>query len=151
MSSNIHYKIDNLERFETEFLSLVDTSVDYSDFSGNPWTTKFDYFGKFNWGNFTIYQIDSIFLRPRIVLKIDGEINENLLSVRISYYQLWIFLANTIFLTLFSIFLMFKLPLYFGLVLLLITIVQTSWWIRQFSKWKQKFLGQIEKIIENVA
>jgi hypothetical protein len=147
VSSNIHYRIDNLERFETEFLSLVDTSVDYSDFSGNPWITKFDYFGKFNWGKFTIYQKDTLFLRPIVVLKIDGEIVKNLLSLRISYFQLWIFLANTILLTLLSIFMMFKLPLYFGLVLLLITIVQTFWWASLTGKWKQKFVSQIEKII----
>ncbi len=151
MNTILIYRIDNLEVFTTKFLNLVDTSIDINDFSLNPRTTNSDYFGKFEWNKFTIYYKNIIFLQPRIVLEINGQISENLLTLKISYYNLWIFVASTIILTFFSVMMMTKLPIFYGLILLIVTIIQSIWWFTYRKKRKKIFKEQIEEIIKNAA
>lgn len=148
----LKYAIDNYEAFEKGFFSLVDTSVDYSDYRIKPWLTKADYFGKINWGKFTIYHQVKFFHQRRIILKIEGVIKENQLLLKINYHHFfWVSIISSIFLALFGIFMMTRLPIYFGLILLLITIFQTSWLFRFCYNINKKFIRQIEEIIKNAA
>jgi len=151
MSTILKYKIDNLEILLTELKSFVDTSIDYTDFSLNPWITNPDYFGKINLGKFIIYYKAKLFLQPRVILEIRGQIKENILSFTIMYHNLWIVMTSTIFLTIFSVFMMINLPIYFGLILLIIIIVQTLLGLRLYIKRKQKFIERIEEIIKKNA
>ena len=145
----LSYKIDNYEAIEKEFYSLVDTSVDYSDFRINPELTKADNFGKISWGKFTIYHQSKWLLQRRVILKIEGVIKENQLLLEAKYHHfVWVSIVNSIFVSLFSIFMMTRLPIYFGLVLLIITIFHTSWQIRFCYKTKTKLIRQIEEIIK---
>ncbi len=152
MDKIIKYEIENYETFEKGFFSLVDTSIDYSDYRINPWITKADYFGKMNWGEFTIYHQTKYLLQRRVTLKIQGAIKENQLLLKINYHNFfWISIVNSILLAFFSIFIMTKLPVIYGLILLIITIFQTSWLYIFYHKTKKKFIRQIEKIIKNAA
>jgi len=148
MSTILKYKIENLEILLTEFLSVVDTSVDYNDFSLNPWITNSDYFGKISFGKFIFYHKVKLLLQPRVILEIRGQIKENIFSLTIKYHNLWYFITNTIVLTVFSVFMMTTSSIYFGLILLIITIVQTLFGLRLYIKRKQKFIELIEGIIK---
>jgi hypothetical protein len=144
----ITYKIDDFDKFYKEFVKLVDITVDYGDYRINPWNTKSDYFGKLQFGKFVIYHQNRLFLQRRIVLKVDGELKENTLSLIISYYFQWIFGINVLLLTLFSLFLMIKLDVYIGLGLLLINILQTYFIYNYYMKKKKGFLKLIENMID---
>jgi hypothetical protein len=143
----IKYKIDDLEDFQTRFTSLVDTSVDYTDYSCHPLTIKADYFGKIQWGKFTIYHQYKRFFQRQIILKIDGGIKENIVSLNISYHNQWIFVISTIITTLFCVFVTLHVSLFIGLTLLIITIIQILLWFRFYDKRKQDFIKKIEEII----
>jgi hypothetical protein len=146
------YKIANYEAFENGFLGLVDTSVDYSKYKINPWVTKADYFGKLKWGKFTIYQQPKYLFKRRIFLKIDGAINDNQLSLKINFhYFYWVAVVNSIFLGLLSVFIMTQLPIYYGIILLIINIFQTFRLHIFCNKIKCLFINQIEEIIKNAA
>jgi len=148
----LSYEIDNSEAFEKGFFSLVDTSVDYSDFRSNPELTKADNFGKMSWGKFTIYHQSKCLLQRRVILKIEGVIKENQLLLEIEYHHFfWVSIVSLISVALFSIFMMTRLPIYFGLILLIITIFQTSWLLRFCYKTKTKFIRQIQEILKNAA
>lgn len=147
MKSIFTFKIEDFDKFYKEFVDLVDISVDLSDYRLNPWNTKSDYFGKLQFGKFVIYHQHKHFLQRRIVLKIVGEINENSMTLFISYYYQWIFIINVLFLTLFSLFLMIKLDVYIGLGLLIINIIQTYFIIDKYINRKKNFLKLIEKMI----
>jgi hypothetical protein len=148
LKSTFTFKIEDFDKFYKEFVDLVDISVDLSDYRLNPWNTKSDYFGKLQFGKFVIYNQHKHFLKRRIVLKIVGEINENSMTLFISYYYLWIFIINVLFLTLFSLFLMIKLDVVIGLGLLLINIIQTCFIIDNYIDRKKDFLKLIEKMID---
>ena len=146
MNTLLNYRIENLEDFTTEFLSRIDTSIDYFDFTQNPNKLIAAYFGKVEWSNFTIYQQNKLLSQPKIFLKIDGEISENILSLRINYHHLWIVVGTSLLLTFFSIYMMFKFPIYAGLILLLITAAQTYFGVRHYIKSKKIFLKWMEEI-----
>ena len=148
----LSYEIDNYEAFEKGFFSLVDTSVDYSDYQNKPGLTKSDYFGKMSWGKFTIYHQSKCLLQRRVILKIEGVIKESQLMLKIENHNFfWVSIVSSIFVALFSIFMMTRLPIYFGLTLLIITFFQTAWLLRLCFNAKKKFIRQIEKIIKNAA
>jgi len=144
----ITYKINDFDKFYKEFVNLVDLTVDHSDYRINPWITKSDYFGKLQFGKFVIYHQHKLFLQRRIILKIDGELKEGILYIFINYYYQWIFIANVLFLTLFSLFLMIKFDFYIGLGLLLVNIIQTYFIIDFYIDRKKDFLKLIEKMIK---
>jgi hypothetical protein len=147
LKSIFTYKIEDSDKFYKEFADLVDISVDLSDYRLNPWNTKSDYFGKLQFGKFEIYHQHKHFLKRRIVLKIVGEINEETMTLFISYYYQWIFIINVFFLTLFGLFLMVNLDVYIGLGLMLINIIQTYFVIDNYIARKKAFLKLIEKMI----
>lgn len=147
----LKYKIEDLEIFLTEFISFVDTSFDYTEFLLNPWITKSDYFGKINYGKFIIYHKVNLLFQPRIILEIRGQIKENILSLTIKYHNLWNVITSIVFLTVFSVFMMTTLSIYFGLILFIITIVQTFLVLRLYIKSKQKFIELIAGIIKKDA
>lgn len=152
MDKILNYEIDDYKAFEKGFFSLVDTSVDYSEYRIKPWLTKADYFGKMNWGKFTIYHQPKYLFQRRVILKIEGVINESQISLKINYHYFFLVsIVSSISLVLFSIFMITELPIYFGLSLLIITIFQTFWLFRFCYNTKKKFLKQIEKIIKNAA
>jgi len=144
----ITYKINDFDKFYKEFVNLVDLTVDHIDYRINPWITKSDYFGKLQFGKFVIYHQHKLFLQRRIILKIDGELKEGTLYLFINYYYQWIFIANVLFLTLFSLFLMIKFDFYIGLGLLLVNIIQTYFIIDFYIDRKKDFLKLIEKMIK---
>jgi len=144
----IIYKIQDFDKFYKEFVNLVDLTVDHIDYRINPWITKSDYFGKLQFGKFVIYHQHKLFLQRRIILKIDGELKEGILYIFINYYYQWIFIANVLFLTLFSLFLMIKFDFYIGLGLLLVNIIQTYFIIDFYIDRKKDFLKLIEKMIK---
>jgi hypothetical protein len=144
----ITYKIEDFDKFQKDFVNLVDLTVDHSDYRINPRITKSDYFGRLKFGKFVIYHQHKYFLQRRIVLKIEGELKEDKLCLFINYYYRWIFITNVLFLILFSIFLMIKTDFYIGLGLLLVNIVQTYVIIAYYIDMKKDFLKLIEKMID---
>ena len=148
MRRAITYKINDFDKFYKEFVNLVDLTVDHIDYRINPWITKSDYFGKLQFGKFVIYHQHKLFLHRRIILKIDGELKEGTLYLFINYYYQWISIANVLFLTLFSLFLMIKFDFYIGLGLLLVNIIQTYFIIDFYIDRKKDFLKLIEKMIK---
>jgi hypothetical protein len=144
----ITYKIEDFDKFYKEFVNLVDLTVDHNDYQTNPWVTKSDYFGKLQFGKFIIYHQYKHFLQRRIVLKIDGELKEDTLSLFISYYYQRIFITNVLFLTLFSLFLMMKLDFFIGLVILLVNIIQAYFIIDYYIGRKKDFLKLIDNMID---
>jgi hypothetical protein len=142
----ITYEIVDLDKFLKEFANLVDLSVDLSDFRVNPWSSRSDYFGKLNSGNFLIYQQHKGFLNRSIVLKINGKFEAKSLSLFIHYYNQWILIMNFLWLTIFGFFLMANLDMYVGLGLLLVNVIQAFYKVNNYIIRKTEFLKIIEKM-----
>ena len=147
MKNKFVYKIEDSDSFYKDFINIIDTSVDISDYWLNRGITKADYFGKFQAGKFTIYHLHEFFILRRIVLKINVEIKENTLSLVVNYYSKWIFTINAIWLFITSIVLMVGLNFYIGLALFLITILQAYLTINVYNERKKSFIQIIEKMI----
>lgn len=143
----ITYQIEDFDNFYKEFISIVDISVDLWDYRLNPRITKADYFGKFQAGRFTIYHQYKYLFQRRIVLKINAEIDNDILSLNISSYNKWIIIVNVVWLTLASIFLMVGINFYIGLAVLLINILQTYVALDNYKERKGSFVKMIEKMI----
>ncbi len=150
MTTILKYEIGDYEIFQQEFFKLVDTTVDLSDYKSNPWITKSDYFGNMNWGDFIIYRIHKFFFRQRIILKIEGEIEEDQVHLRIKVFHFWLFLTNAVFLTIISVILILNVPS-IGLISLLIVTTQTLFDFWFFSQKKKEFIKQFEEILKRAA
>lgn len=148
LEHTVSFNLKDQHKFLNEFLKQVDTNSNKLDFSLSPWEIRKDYFGKINWGNFTIYQQKRIFLNRRIVLKIIGEITNSTLTSTIKYYNLSTFIFSTTILIFLSFVVMSEISIYPGLLLLIIVAIQTGYTVRQFENGKKKFIEFIEKINE---
>ena len=114
MKSIVKYKILDIDKFYENLAVYVDLGVDQGDFLFNPWPTKSDYFGKLQFGKFVIYQQHKRFFQRRIVLKIEGEMKEDTLSLVISYYQYWMVFISSLLGGIFCLMLMVNLEFYIG-------------------------------------
>ena len=124
----------------------MDTTVDYKDFIADPWVTKSEYFGKVKWGDFTIYQVGRGLLNRTAFLKIKGRINDDELTLKITYHPFLIMIFNYLGLVVFSLILIGE-NIYFGVGLLLIILIQLFFLIRSYGKKKNSFIAKIEQMI----
>lgn len=147
--SPVKYKINNLERFFAGFYQLVDTRVDYSDFLADPWVTKSEYFGKLKWGEFTIYQVRKSLLNRNTLLRIKGHVDENELTLEISYHQGLVMAISYLVMIFFSLLLMSD-SFYIGLGFLLLIVIQLLYQIRHYNKRKKDFINKIEAIVQDL-
>ena len=154
MSVTLKYKIDNIEIFWSELMRFVDTNDAYTgDFILAPWDPHSDYVGVIKWGKFTIYQKSRYlinFLRPTVSLVIKGQIEKNVLSFKIRFPYLWYFIFNNLILTVFSWKMMTALSFKYGLILFIVTYIQTFVVYGLYLNRKQKFIERIEGIIKRI-
>jgi hypothetical protein len=149
--NSFHFTIKDTEKFLLDLADYVDFSVDYSDYMVNPWITESIYFGKMNWGKFTIYRQNTSLFRHWIVLKVIGEVDNSNLSFNINYFRNWILVLNTIGLTLFSILLIIHFNFYIGMAVFSITCIQSFYSFRFIKKQKNDFIKMIEYVINKNA
>lgn len=142
----LKYHISDTEGFLLKLHELVDFNVDIDDFKKNPFL-KSDYFGKIQFGNFTIYSARKSIVGKRIILKIEGGLeSKNYIELKVKMYHIWIPLLNNLTLVLLGFVLGLK--NYFGIVIIVIALIQTSWTIYIVQKEQLKFKTQIENIID---
>ena len=141
----LKYHISDTEEFLMKLYGLVDINIDIDDFKKNPFL-KSDYFGKIQFGNFIIYSTRKSIIGKRIILKIEGVMDsKNYVEFAIKIYHFWTLLINNLILVLLGLVLGFK--NYFGLVFIVIALIQMSWRIYIVQKEQLKFKTQIENII----
>lgn len=142
----LKYYISDTEEFLLKLHGLVDLNIDIDDFKKNPFL-KSDYFGKIQFGNFTIYSTRKSIIGKRIILKIEGGLeSKNCVELKIKMYHIWILLLNNLILVLLGLILGLK--NYLGIVFIVIALIQTSWAIYIGQKEQLKFKTRIENIID---
>jgi hypothetical protein len=142
------YNLKDTNSFLLELMSHVDTCPDSTVYSSSSWVNKREYFGKFEWDGFTVYDKQKSLLQNKIILKINGSINANILSLNIKYQNYWISIINTVFLTVFSLFVLLYFNFYVGLLFLVIVFVQTYLVLNLYYKRKIRFIKLIESLCE---
>jgi hypothetical protein len=142
------YNLKDTNSFLSELMSHVENCTDNTVYSSSSWVNKREYFGKFEWDSFTIFDKQKILLQNKIILKINGSILDNILSLNIKYQNYWISIINTVFLTGFSLFVLLCFNFYVGLLLLFIVFVQTYLVLNLYYKRKIKFIKLIESLRE---
>ncbi len=134
------FKFQNIDLFYKRFYSIVDTSVNFDLVFRCPIETRGSFFGKIEFGNFTVYGIKNFFLNKTTLLRIDGKVNDsNEVSFKYSIPYLWLIIINNLMPLIFS----FPLILFnflLGSIVLIGTIIQIIWYIRQIEILKEKFM-----------
>lgn len=151
MSKKYNYKLLDETKFLKEVGSFVDENFRINDYYfGNTPTTSFAFIGQIKWGAFEIYGINKalIFGYPsrHIVLKIEGVVTHNLLSFEIRYPNAFWVVFNAFILLLIGIMLILAHQVFFGVLIILINILQTIWSWRSAYLKKEEFLAKISTI-----
>ncbi len=93
----LKYKIDNIDSFFENFKKYVDVTVSKRQVLWNFFEIKKDYFGKIEYKKFSVYHLKKRFAYRRIILEINGEIDNGELLVKVKDYsffgQLFTFIA----------------------------------------------------------
>ena len=147
MAKIVRYTIRDTESFISGLMSKIDTSVTLSDLSIS--RSEPGYYGKIEWSKIIIFDQIKYFFQNRIILSAVGEIHENMLSLKVRLHNYWIHSANFTFLTLLSLFLFINLNKYFGILLLIINIIQISYVLILFNKSRDKFVTMLDRLTKD--
>lgn len=142
----LKYHISDTEEFLLKLHELVDINVDIDEFKKNPFL-KSNYFGKIQFGNFTIYSTRKSIIGKKIILKIEGGLDsKNYVEFKAKMYHFWTLLINNLILVLLGLVLVSQ--NYFGIVFIVIALIQTSWGVYIVQMEQLKFKTRIENIID---
>ncbi len=144
---SLKYRIENFGNFFDKFVPYVDTINNYKESFWIPSKMKYDYFGKIEYGNFTIYQLEKRLFKKSIVSKIVGKMNQDILEITFKGYSIIIQILNFLVLTIFSIMLMFDWSFYIGLFILIINVLQMLFYMKMLVKKKKEFQSLMDSII----
>jgi hypothetical protein len=154
LRDNIDYKVKDGHKFITGFYKLVDTSVDYLDYMADRWVTDSEYFGKIQWGMFTIYSQHKFLWKRRTILKIRGKLTDGKLDLDIRLHYRWVEIVYYIYFNL----IMLIIPIVISQLpdlmtwnlewlILLIPSYQTYWIFEAYDKGRDHFLEKMEEIV----
>ena len=142
MQNTIKIKLINCNKLKCGINSFVETNIDLTDCSLEPDNIKTDFFGKYDDGGFTIYSKNA-------EMVIVGQINENELSIDISFPNRWNYLFDIVIFTLVGLSIMYDISTYLGLAVMLFVYVQKFFVFRNEESTKKQFLLKINEVIKN--
>jgi len=141
MKNTFTYRIDNYDKFISELLAIVDTTVDCKCNSIDPTLLKSEYFGKLENDQFTIYH-------SSCELAINGEKKGNNLILNFYFPKRFNSIFDIILFTIVGGSIMYDINFFMGLAVCLFVIIQKSFVFYSEEKKKHIFLQKIEEILE---
>lgn len=134
MWSKKKYGLPDFDSFFKSIVKYVDTTEDYRQSIWIPNKLDKEYFGKFDWGKFTIYQTRKGLIKRYISLRIKAKLEDSKLSVSLMDYYLFGRLFNYLLIFIVSIVVAVNNNLIFGLIILVPDFLLLAAHWRTFEK-----------------